>query len=150
MDILVRLGDVKAAELEAQADCHFVKREFQDAQGCLLQAAAIRNNDGDLVSAGNCAQKIGLVRYFLGDQTGAILSYEEAFEFRRRVDDLLGQGVTLGRMAEVFQRGGQHAKALELLEDSIRFFTQVNATKDIGTVLHNMALVQIGVADRLK
>jgi len=150
MDKILNPADIKAAELEENAEHHFIKREFRDALSYLQQAIAIRKENGDWSGAGNCAQNLGFVRFVVADHAGAIRSYEEALEFRKRTNDLRGQGMTYGRSAEVFQHIGEHAKAVELLECALQNFARTNAPREISTILNNMAVSyrELGAADK--
>ncbi|VWC50900.1 Photosystem I assembly protein Ycf3 [Burkholderia lata] len=152
MDKILKPADIKAAELEAKAERHFIKRELHDTLICLQQAISIRKESGDWNGAGDCAQSEGYVRFVVADHAGAIRSYEEALEFRKRTNDLRGQGVTCGRLAEVFQHIGEHAKAVELLESALQYFERINAPIDISTIFNNMAVSyrEMGVADKAR
>ncbi|OXJ06781.1 tetratricopeptide repeat protein [Burkholderia sp. AU6039] len=147
---MIKPKDVRAAELEAEAEHYFTKCEFHDALRCLQQAIVIRKENGDWSGAGNCAQNVGFLRFVIADHAGAIRSYEEALEFRKRTKDLRGQGVTSGRMAEVFQQIGEHAKAVEWLESALQYFVRTNASREISTILNNMAVSyrEMGAADK--
>ncbi|SAL07174.1 photosystem I assembly protein Ycf3 [Caballeronia calidae] len=60
--------------------------------------------------------------------------------------------MTCGKMAEVFEQAGQHAKAVESLECALRYFVRVNATGEIGTALNNMAVSyrELGAVDEAR
>lgn len=132
--------DIEAVQLEAQADWHFMKREFRDALACQLQAIALRKRQEDWTGAGNGAQNAGLLHFLLGNHDDAIHAYSEALEFRTSADDFRGQAVTLGRMAEVFQHIGRHARAVQLLEQSMHLFSRAGTSLDVGTALNNIAV----------
>lgn len=130
----------RAALLEAAADGHFKGGEFCEALFCLVQSVALRTGMGDWAGAGNSAHTVGFLRFSLADHVGAVQSYEEALQLRERADDVRGQGLTLARMAEVFQQIGNHGKAVELLQRSLACFARTSALKEMGIGLNNMAV----------
>lgn len=114
-----------AVSLARQAFAYFALEKFDLAISSLESALEVFSEES--VAKAKILNNLGVVRYQLGDDAGALKSFSDALEIQRlwlqgqvkRETDIFGASVMLGNMGKVHIKRGDYDLALSCYEEAL-------------------------------
>lgn len=90
------------------------------------------------IEQADCLLGIGRAYHFRHELDAAKQYLEAAIEMQRKIGDVFGLGQSLKNLANVFQAMGDHARAVDGLEQAQRLFEQNGYRFQLGAVLNDL------------
>jgi len=140
-----RLGDLEGAAIQFHniANLYLDQKEYEEALSYLRQGLDIAERIGSLLYQANILFDVARVYRFQDapKHAQALEAYGRALALKEQAEDVLGQGVTLHAMGNVYQAQGEHAQALEAYGRALALKEQAEDVLGQGVTLHAMGNV---------
>jgi tetratricopeptide (TPR) repeat protein len=105
------------------------------------EALRIYAKVGDLKSASQAYNSVGLIYASWGQYAKAVEFYQKSLEISRKIGDVKGEGQTLGNLGIVYSDWGQYAKAVEFYQKSLEISRKIGDVKPEANALNNLGNV---------
>ncbi len=139
----IRSSARSRALFDAGQICCFMGR-YEEARPVLEEGLAIAREMGDVRSAADILQPLGLALLGLGDRPGARAAYEEALDLARRHAGRRDVAAALNALAQFHRIEGALDVAEPLYEQVVAMLREIGDRESTALALLNVAMVYIG------
>lgn len=138
------LGDERAVaeSLQSVGRALTALQRHDEAAAAYDEALAIARRLGHAQFVAVVTSSRANLAFARGDVGGAIAGHEEALAVRAELGDVFGEAVSSYHLAEALAQDGRHARARDLLDQSLQTFRSVGASLPIGACLTLLGSVE--------